>query len=61
MEDLLQTTVAQAKDLLGNPKNKQALAIAGLAYYVSKDHKERNAVLAGLGALVLLPEREQKN
>ncbi len=56
LDDLLSQTVSEARKLLQDPKNKQAMAIAGLAYLLSKSNKERNALLAAAASLVLLPE-----
>ena len=56
IQSALSGVVGEAKSLLEDPKNKQALAVAGLAYLLSRSNKERNALVAAAAALVLLPE-----
>lgn len=56
MTELLQTYGDKAKDLLSDDRNKQALAIVGAVYLLSKNNKERNSIIAGIAALALLPE-----
>lgn len=57
MEELLKTYSSEIKTVLSDKKNQQALAIVGAVYLLSKDNKERNAVIAGLASLALLPEK----
>lgn len=56
MDELLKTYGSEIKNVLKDPKNQQALAIAGAVYLLSKDNKERNTIIAGLASLALLPE-----
>lgn len=60
MDDLLKTYSSEIKSVLSDKKNQQALAIAGAVYLLSKSDKERNSIIAGLGALALLPEKTKK-
>lgn len=60
LDQLLTQTVSEAKKLLDDPKNKQAMAVAGIAYLLSKANKERNAILAAAASLILLPDKGVK-
>ena len=55
MEQLLQTLPADIKTALMNTKNQELLAVAAIAYLVSKDNKTRNAIIAAVVAAVALP------
>lgn len=57
MDELLKTASTEIKKVIQDPKNQQALMIAGAVYLLSKDSKERNAILAGLASLALLPDK----
>jgi hypothetical protein len=56
MDDLVKKYSSEIKGLLSDEKNQRILLIAGAAYLLSKEDKERNAILAGLAGAVLLPE-----
>lgn len=60
MDDLLKNYSKEIKSVLKDKRNQSALAIVGAVYLLSKDNKERNAIIAGLGALALLPEETSK-
>ncbi len=60
MDDLLQSASKEVKEVLKDPRNQQVLAIVGAVYLLSKDNKERNAIIGGLAALALLPEQGKK-
>jgi hypothetical protein len=56
LDELLKNYGAEIKSVLSDKKNQQALAIVGAVYLMSKNNKERNAVIAGLASLALLPD-----
>lgn len=56
MDDIVKKYSSEIKSLLSDEKNQRILLIAGAAYLLSKEDKERNAILAGLAGAVLLPE-----
>lgn len=58
-QDVIQMAVSEAKNILADKKNKSALAVAGAVYFLSKDNKERNAIIAGVATLLFLPEDQQ--
>lgn len=57
MEELIKTYSSEIKTVLSDKKNQQALAIVGAVYLLSKTNKERNAIVAGLASLALLPDK----
>ena len=48
MDDLVKTAVNEAKKVLKDKKNKNAIAASAIAYYISNENKERNAIVAGI-------------
>jgi len=56
MDDLLQSASKEVKGLLKEPRNQQVLAIVGAVYLLSRDNKERNAIIAGIAGIALLPD-----
>jgi hypothetical protein len=59
MEELLKTYGSQIKTMLEDPKNQQVALIAGAAYLISKNDKERNAAIAAVASYVLLPDADK--
>lgn len=59
MEDLINNSLSEVKKLLSDPKNKQTALVSTAAYILSKDDKERNALVAGLLAYLLIPETKE--
>lgn len=47
----------EIENLLQDKKNQEVAAIAGAVYLLSKSNKERNAIIAGVAAIALLPDK----
>lgn len=42
-------------EMLKDKRNQELIAIVGATYLLSKSNKERNAIIAGVASLALLP------
>lgn len=59
MDNAIKKAVEQATEVLKDPNNKNAIAASAVAYYLSTDNKERNAIIAGILAYAFLGEEEE--
>ena len=53
-QDVVQSLMVRAKELVADPKNQNAAIASSIAYIVSKNDKERNALIAGVIAYLFL-------
>lgn len=60
VDDVVDKAVKEVKNILNNKKNKGAAVGATLGYVLSKENKERNAVLAGLAAYFLTKDNDNE-
>lgn len=56
--DLVKSALVEVKQLIADPKSKNAVLASAVAYALSKDNKERNAFIAGLAAYLLTQDEE---
>lgn len=61
MDEFLKTHGDTIKSLLAEKRNQEILLIAGAAYFLSKTQKERNALLAGVAGMALLPKKTEED
>jgi hypothetical protein len=61
MEDIVKSTTNELKKVLKNKDNKHAILASTIAYYLSNENKERNALIAGVLAYTVLSKVEDQD
>lgn len=54
IKGLVKQAVSEVDTVLADPKNKNTILASAIAYILSKNHKERNAIVTGILTYTLL-------
>jgi hypothetical protein len=60
MDEVLKNYGSEIKTVLQDKRNQEILAIVGAVYLLSRDNKQRNAIVSGLAALAFLPDKTKE-